>query len=291
MRFRIFCRERKASVGFKRFSKTEGGNRGWSTVSRSSGGAFAACRLGAAVAVVLGAVGWAEASDRKFGFVYEATTQAPGAVEYEQWVTWKTDKNTDPDFDRFDVRHEIEFGLTEHLQLGIYVADWRYQDGASVSNDRARYRDTAVELIYNLSNPVSDPVGMALYGEVKVGDELFELEGKIIAQKDMGPWTVAYNATIEAEWEGQEYEDDKGVFEQTAGISYQVMPKLLVGAELLHEVEFDDWKETGHNVVYVGPNFSYRQQGWWVTVTPLFQVSDVDDEPDFMTRMLLGIHF
>jgi len=229
--------------------------------------------------------------DRKFGFSYEATTSPPGEVEYEQYITWKKSKATDSDFDRIDVRHEIEIGLTDHLQMGIYVADWRYQDGESVSNNRAQYRDTAFEFIYNLTNPVTDPIGLALYGEVKIGDQLFELEGKIILQKDMGPWSVVYNATIEAEWEGSDYEEDKGTFEQTFGVSYQISPRVLAGIELLHEVEFDDWQETGRNVVYVGPNMSYRRKGWFVTVTPLFQVSDIDSEADFVTRMIFGMHF
>ena len=233
----------------------------------------------------------AQAGDRKFTFSYGATTTPPGEVEYEQWVTWKTSKATDSDFDRLDFRHEIEFGLTDRLQMGIYLADWRYKDGESVSNNRAEYRDTAVEMIYNLTNPVTDPLGLALYGEVKYGDELFELEGKIIVQKDLGPWTIVYNATIEAEWEGDRYEDDKGEFFQTVGVSYQVAPSFLVGAEFLHEVEFDDWEETGRNVMYLGPNASFRTDKWFVTITPMVQVSDVDDEADFMTRMIFGITF
>jgi len=233
----------------------------------------------------------AHAGDRRFAFLYEATTTPPGTVEYEQFVTWKKSKKTDSDFDRFDFRHEIEFGLTDHLQMGIYLADWRYQDGGSVRNDRAQYRDTAVELIYNLSNPTTDPLGMALYGEVKFGDELAELEGKFIAQKNIGPWTIAYNATIEAEWEGTEYDEDKGEFEQTFGVSYQLSPHFLMGAELLHEVEFDDWEHTGRNVMYLGPNFSYRSKGWFVTAAPLFQISDVDGEADFLTRVIVGIEF
>lgn len=233
----------------------------------------------------------AQASERRFTFSYEATTSPKGMWEYEQFVTWSTSKGNDSKFDRLDFRHEFEVGLTDHLQLGIYVADWRYQDGRSVENDRAEYRDTAFELIYNLTNPVADPVGLALYGEVKIGDELFELEGKFIVQKDIGPWTLVYNVIIEAEWEGDRYEEDKGEFAQTFGVSYQVRPQFLVGAELVHEVEFPDWNETDDHLVYLGPNASYRASKWWVTVTPLFQVTDEDSAADFVTRMILGFDF
>jgi len=226
------------------------------------------------------------ADDRLFTFSYEATTMPPGRLEYEQWVTWKTAKETDRDFDRFDFRHELEFGLTDSFQLGLYVSDWRYEEG--VGGD---WRDVAVEGIFNLTNPVTDPVGLALYGEVKVGDELFELEGKLIAQKNWGRFTLVYNAIIEAEWEGDSFEEDNGVLAQTAGFSFQFAPQFSMGAELLHEVEIPDWQGArGKGRLYLGPNFAYRAERWWATLTPMFQVSDVEDEPDFQMRLIVGIH-
>ena len=228
---------------------------------------------------------------RKFTFVYQATTEEKGEVEYEQWLTWSTRKESDTTFDRLDFRHELEIGLTDHLQLAIYLLDWRYQDGVSVQNDRVEYRDTAFELIYNLSDPVDHLVGSAIYGEFKVGDQLLKLEGKVILQKDLGLWTFAYNATIEAEWEGRRYGDDNGEFEQAFGVSYHLLDSLLIGAELVHEVGFPDWNDVDDHVVHAGPNLSYQAHEWWITVTPLFQVTDVESEPDFVTRVIFGFEF
>lgn len=245
----------------------------------------------APAAVISLAATAADADNRKFTFVYEATTMPVGEAEYEQWVTWKTDKESDPDFDRLDFRHELEFGVTDHLQLAFYLADWRYQDGASVDNDRAVYRDSAVEVIYNLTNPVEDLLGVALYGEFAGGDELLKLEGKLILQKDIGPWTFAYNAIIEAEWEGQDYQEDNGEFAQTFGISYSFSPELSAGFELLHEIEIEDWDESQDDVLYLGPNLAYRAKGWWATVTPLFLATDSDNEAKYQTRLIFGIFF
>ena len=231
-----------------------------------------------------------DASQRRFTYNYEATTQPKGAWEYEQWVTWKTHRDDDSKFDRFDIRHEIEYGLTDKLQLALYF-DWRYRDGRSVGNDRAEFRDVAFEAIYNLTDPTADPLGSAVYGEVKVGDEFLELEGKLLFQKNFGPVAAVYNLVIEAEYEGAHLDDDKGKIEQTAGISYQVSPAFLVGAEFVHELEFPDWDTTGHNVLYFGPNVSWRHKTWWVTATQLFQISDVHDEADFQTRLLFGFDF
>jgi len=232
----------------------------------------------------------APAGERRFTYVYEATTLPKGQWEFEQWVTWKTAKENNRGFDRFDFREEIEVGVTDKWQLGFYLSDWRYEENVQDNKRGGDWKNIAVESIYNLTNPVTDPVGLALYGEVKIGDKKFELEGKIIVQKNIGPVVVAYNAILEAEWEGDRFEEDKGKIEQTAGISYQFSPRLLVGMELLHEISIPDWAGVrGKGVLYLGPNISYRAEKWWMTLTPLFQVSDVEDEPDFQMRLLVGV--
>lgn len=232
----------------------------------------------------------ADGGERRFTYIYEAKTLQQGEWEFEQWVTWKTAKDNTRDFDRFDFRTEIEYGVTDKFQLGLYLSDWRYEETSSQNKRRGDWRDVAVEGIWNLWDPTTEPLGLALYGEIKFGDELLELEGKVILQKNIGKLMVAYNATIEAEWEDSNFDEDKGKFEQTFGLSYQFSPRFLAGVELLHEVFIPDWQGArGKGVLYVGPNFSYRTQNWWATLTPLFQVSNVDDEPDFQMRLIFGL--
>lgn len=236
------------------------------------------------------ATGRVNAGERKFTYVYEATTLKKGEWEFEQWVTWKTAKENNRDFDRFDMRTEIEYGITDHFQLGFYLSDWRYEENRSEGKHRGDWRDIAVEGILNLTDPSSDPIGLALYGELKIGDALLELEGKLIVQKNVGKLTLAYNAIIEAEWEGSHFDEDNGGLQQTVGLSYQFSPKFLAGFELLHEITMPDWRgASGKGILYAGPNFSYRTEHWWATLTPLFQISDVDDEPDFQMRLIFGI--
>ncbi len=59
----------------------------------------------AAIGLAVAVVSVAYALKRRFTYIYEATTH----------------------FNRFDFRHEFEFGVTDSLQLSFYVADWRYQ--------------------------------------------------------------------------------------------------------------------------------------------------------------------
>lgn len=233
----------------------------------------------------------ARADERAFTLSYEATTMTRGHVEYEQWVTWKASTAVDSDFNRLDFRHEIEYGVTDNWQIALYLSDWRYEKGDSVADEGAEWRDVAFETIYQLTDPTADPLGIALYGEFKGGDELLALEAKLILQKNIGQWIAVWNGTLEAEWEGEQFHEDKGEFEQTFGLSYQINPRWRIGAELMHEIEYDDWSDWGDHAVYLGPNLSFRTRIWWVTLTPTFQLTDVDQDADFQTRLIFGINF
>jgi hypothetical protein len=225
---------------------------------------------------------------RHFTFVYEAPTSARGSVELENWVTWR--RTNDPGFDQIDFRHELEFGITDKFQASVYVADWNYVREAGKSG--FAYTDSAVEFIYNLTNPVVDAIGFSLYQEIKAGDRIFELESKLIAQKNFGPLILAYNATLEAVWEGDAWDEREGEVQQSFGASYELDPRISIGAELVHEFVFPEWRdrETTRNF-FVGPNVSVRSGNWFVTVTGLAQATETNDEPDFQVRTIFGIGF
>ena len=110
-----------------------------------------------------------EAGARRFTYVYEATTSAPGSFEFETWATWKTSPREQRRFNAVDFRHEIEFGITERLQAAVYVTDWGYREDPGANGHGFSYQDSALELIYNLTNPTTDLLGSALYGEVRGG--------------------------------------------------------------------------------------------------------------------------
>jgi hypothetical protein len=226
---------------------------------------------------------------RHFTFLYEANTSAPGSFELENWVTWRN--ATGPGrFDQVDFRHELEYGVTDKFQASIYLADWFYESDPEHSG--LTYSDTAIELIYNLTNPVVDPVGLSIYGELRAGDRLIELESKLIAQKNFGPLILAYNATLDSVWEGSDLAKREGEFIQALGASYEISPSISAGIELLHEFVFPEWRDTEKiRNVFVGPNVSYRCRGWFVTVTALAQATDTPDEADFQMRTIFGIGF
>jgi len=224
---------------------------------------------------------------RHFTFLYEANTSAPGSLELENWITWQ--RATGPErFDQVDFRHELEYGVTERFQMSIYVADWFYE--ATRDHSGFVYSDSALELIYNLTNPVVDPVGLSMYAELRAGDRLLELESKLIAQKNLGPLILAYNATLESVWEGRDLAEREGEFSQALGASYEISPRISIGLELLHEFVFPEWRDDDKiRNLFVGPNVSYRRGNWFVTVTTLSPATDTEDEADFQLRTIFGI--
>ena len=166
-----------------------------------------------------------------------------------------------------------------------------YREDPDANEHGFSYRDSAIELIYSLSNPTTDLVGSAIYGEFRGGPDELELESKIILQKNIGRFVFAYNATLEGKWEGDRFEERGGEFAQSLGVSYEISPSLLLGAELLHEIDLPDWSEAEDSIVYGGPNISYRHGNWWATLTPLVQLTDVAGEVDVQTRLIFGFSF
>lgn len=231
----------------------------------------------------------ASAGSRHFTYTYETTTMAKGAMELESWVTWKTDKQADPDFERFDIRHEFEFGVTDRLQLAFYFADWRHEESSGKSS-KTSFRDIAVEAIYNLTDPNTTPFGSALYGEIKGSDDFIELEGKLLLQKNIGSWILAYNVGGEIAWEGN-YETDEAELMQSAGVSYQFNPSFSAGFEVLHEIAAPDVETLGDSGVFVGPNIAWRKDRIAAALTGLWQVTSLADEPDFQLRTIISFDF
>ncbi len=214
---------------------------------------------------------------RHFGFIYEAPTSAPGSFELENTITSK-------DGDEVAFRHEIEIGLTDHFQASVYFADWSWTES------RTHYDDAAVELIYNFTNPVIDPVGLSIYQEIRGGENFIEWESKVIAQKNIGRFIFAYNVTLEAVWEGERLAEREGEFSNAIGASYEFSPRFSAGVELLHECVFPEWRDAEKiRNVFVGPNICYRHANWFVTVSALAQATSTPDEAEVQVRAIFGI--
>jgi hypothetical protein len=222
---------------------------------------------------------------RHFGYLYEAPTTPPGIFELENYATARFGEGG---FDQSDFRHELEFGITDRLQASIYFANWSY---VRKGDNRGTHYDTAsLETIYNFTNPAGDPIGISVYQELSAGRRVIKSETKLIAQKNFGPLILAYNFTLEAEWDGEGLREHAGELQQAFGASYELAPRLSVGVEMLHEIVLPDWQcAKSDNNFLLGPNFSYRGDRWFATVTGLAQVTDTASEPDYQVRLIFGV--
>jgi hypothetical protein len=224
------------------------------------------------------------AGARHFTFLYEAPTAAPGSFEIENYATTRFGNGfTDALF-----RTELEVGITEHFQASIYFANWNYTRRGA---DRGvHYESTSIEVIHNLTNPVTDHIGISLYQEISAGRRVFESETKLIAQKNFGPLILAYNLTFEAEWEDEGLREHNGEILQAFGASYEISPRISVGAEMLHEIILPDWRSSeAENNFFLGPNASYRGDRWFATVTALAQTTRTEGEADYQVRLIFGV--
>lgn len=222
---------------------------------------------------------------RRFTYVYEAKVAEKGEIEVENWVTWKSgpgDKNG------FDFRHELEYGVTDRLQMALYPADWKIADGV------ASYQTTALESIYQLTDPKKAFLGSALYGEVKLGNTQFKLEAKGILQKNIGPLVLAYNTTFEPEWKGSDLGNLNTSYcklEQSAGASWKFTDNIKVGGEFLQRFYLTDWSVPTQSVVYAGPNVALEYGHYFATFTAMVQATGVSGQPDFQLRTIFGVEF
>ncbi|MEI6534200.1 MAG: hypothetical protein WCN98_02580 [Verrucomicrobiaceae bacterium] len=146
----------------------------------------------------------AQATERRFAVSYETTTAPSGSIEYEQSIFWKHGRG----FDSLHFRQELEFGVTDRLQLAVYFFDFEHsrEDG----RHSTAWAGSGFEAVYQMSDPNKSRLGSALYGEVLISDRELELEGKLLLQKNLGPLTLVYNGIIEAKWEDN-YEKPVGV--------------------------------------------------------------------------------
>ena len=247
-------------------------------------------RAGLVVGLLV-ATGMAQAvhgGERAFTGSYEALTSPKGSLEFEQWVTWATHKQDDATFQGFEFRHELEYSVSDNWMVALYLSDWQVENSQETGTD-TRWNNIAAETIYMLLNPTIDPLGVAGYLEVRGGDKLASVEGKVLVQKNMGKWMAVWNGVAEEVWEGSSLDEKSLGLAESAGVSYGLKPSFRLGAELQHEVEYANSHEWQKPVVYVGPNASYRTPKWFATITPCVQVTNDDESPDYVTRLIVGI--
>ena len=261
-------------------------------------------RLPLFIASLLSAFLSARADERLFTYTYEAEVLPKGGVEFEQWLTHRRGKE-DVVFSAWDFREELEFGLTEKLTSALYLnfRNTHSEDAPSVvDQDKFEFKGVSSEWKYQLLNPNTKPVGVLIYAEATYEGEEFELEEKIVLQKNFGEkWVLALNATVEQEWkfEPAATESELGL-ELTGGLSYKLTPHWALGLEGRNVRKFPDFDSEKSSAWFVGPAIHYGSSKWWTTLTVLPQVAgrpdtrsglNLDEHERIEVRLIAGINF
>ena len=263
----------------------------------------------------------ARAEESMFGFVYTTDLLPKGGWEIEQWMTWRHQKNNGY-FDQLEGRTELEYGLTDQLQVALYANyAWtrayhngpfgattpseQFSDYNVGPDDRfsaARFIGVSGEAIYRILSPYTDPVGLALYTEPTVGQNFFESENKIILQKNFFDdlLTIAFNFTYAPEFRylpdpndptglSSSWQEETDVNYGLAA-SYRFIENWSVGFEFLNEHEYNSFTFTkeSNSGYFLGPVVHYGGERFFVTVTALWQMPWASAHSDTVPGALVG---
>lgn len=261
----------------------------------------------------------AYAEESQFGYVYTTDLLPKGAKEVEQWMTWRHQK-IGGKFDEVEGRTEVEYGLTDRLQVALYANyAWtrafhngpfgettppeQFADKNAGPDDH--FRDTRFvgisgEAIYRVLSPYTDGLGLALYAEPTFGPSFRELETKLILQKNFldDRLILAFNFTYAPEWRhvGDEANPSAKSWEEETDVnanfaaSYRFMPNWSAGFEFLNEREYNSYnfKHESNSGYYFGPTVHYGGKDFFVTATLLEQLPWAGTHADSVPGALVG---
>ena len=213
--------------------------------------------------------------NRSYVWTYEYKIMERGKAEFEHYLTFKAPKMDSLAGSVTTVHNiEFEFGMNDKFDFSIYQNFEQPADGAfqySGYKLRARYK------LGEKNQYFMDPL---LYFEYKGKPDFTKhvLEGKLILAKDYGSFNYAINPVFEIEYEDGEQEHE---FKYNAGSCYKINELLRIGLEI----------KGGKNGHYLGPVISHGKDTFWVALGSAFAFTEIiNNKPEFMLRMILGIH-
>lgn len=240
--------------------------------------AFLVAGLMAGLAVV---PSLAFATPRALPFTYNYETNAEGEGEIETYIDLVPLKGTNSSGNAQDVlvsqfQEEFEYGITDHLELGLYVTFVPPASGFQQQPALTEANGSKQRLRYRISDAGKLPVDIGLYGEVTENENEIELEGKIILQRRFGKLALAGNFVTEREFYFTGQAD--WVLDPSAGLWYQVTPVFQPGFEWWMYKEWTNRPPTPtvtnptgaafnlDDQQYVGPTIHLNLgRVWWTT--------------------------
>jgi len=127
----------------------------------------------------------ARADERRFTYSYEPETMPQGGLEFEQWVTLRTQRTQGSqvrqgNYNLWELREELEYGLTDNYSVSLYlnVAAESFRDfNQDPPSDRSKFdfQGVSIENRYMVLNPAEHAVGLTLYLEPRYSGQEAEV--------------------------------------------------------------------------------------------------------------------
>lgn len=226
--------------------------------------------------------------DRRFTYTYESPTLAKNEKDLEVWTTYKGGRETF--YSAFENRFEFEVGLTNKLQTAFYINTKNVTKANSNTGDyesNFEFKGISSEWKYQVLNKYRDGIGFAPYFEIGLNTDEIKLETKLIADKQISKkFLIAFNAVGEYEWEytpSSEPTSKKFELEFDLGLAYDISHDFSVGIEAKSHTEYPNGEGSAFSSLFVGPNISYRSEGWFMACTYLPQIPAIQrsvNDPD-----------
>lgn len=247
----------------------------------------------------------AQANERRFGYTYETSVLPYGTKEIEIWNTSRRGRGYF--YRRLDQRVEYEFGLGSNLMSAFYLnytSRAKDDNGNSTGGNKSTSYAASIssEWKYKILDRIANPIGFAVYSEATLGTDKYEIEGKLIFDKQIENVLIAFDVVGELESESDVVNGTEIVSEETKiksdfGVGYIFNSGFGTGIELRNENIFVKGL-LNHSSLFGGLTFSYSTEEWWATISFLPQIKnfqdgktlDLNEFEKFQTRLLLSFH-
>jgi hypothetical protein len=231
-----------------------------------------------------------------FGWIYTLDLQPKGSLEFEQRLQLNQQQAAGT-YEAWTARTELEYGLTNDLQIAGYINSYYTNASQNYTNPEAcgdsasctagygvpeshdpdsPYRKSGIEggsleAIYRITNPVTSPVGVGLYLEPTIGRSRNEIAARLLLQSNFIDDRLILAGNVVVANEQLKFVGNGNVPESMLdillGASYRFAPKWSAGVEARFHNDYSSYnlQNKVQQATFVGPNVHYATKDWWVT--------------------------
>jgi len=233
-----------------------------------------------------------------FGYVKGAEPLPKGALDFEQWFTWRGGKDLGS-YNALDTKTELEYGITDRFAAsiamwGLGINSSGLMIDAYIPGDKKYpWRPDGIEAAvkYNYLTPALDDFGLAQYTslsyfwyDVNSGyrKNVYAFETFLLAQKYFLDGQLVWAGNLGIEADSATRQPIQGLPEDfewpltpemeiaitiSTGLTYRIFSNWFVGAEIFYQTEHETVVGQERWSLQAGPTIHYAAKDWWATLT------------------------